>query len=288
MTELAAENSPPVKGQHIITRKIIKRWAAPTGNDIGKIAFVALGHPHIQQKPRGPGGCGKVDNFVSIASASLEHRWQETETRLHDALQAVDAGTVLDSERNTATIKDTIALHFARSLAAREINRRLWQWLVPQHRTQWLTDPTLLRILILEFYRRHRLLPGGFQPLEELLDDAMALSMERESSGALFRESIESTHSQAVAWLSQYELEIHTPQSGEFLIGDVPALTVRRDTHRVGVLGGIALGDADSVFMPLGPRHVASLGSSPRTAELAPDLVDDINARQVGGVQDPV
>lgn len=71
------------------------------------------------------------------------------------------------------------------------------------------------------------------------------------------------------------------PGSGEFLLGDVPALTVRRDTRQVGVLGGIALHDAHSVFMPIGPGHVASLRSSPRSAELTPDLVEDVNARQV-------
>lgn len=282
MRELAAENERPVEGQHVITKKVIKRFAAPSGNDAGKIAYICLEYPHVPQTPRGPGGCGKVDNFVSIASASLERRWQETETKLHDALQGVDDGTILEGQR-TGTIKDTIALHFARSLAVREVNRRLWEWLVPQQRTQWLTDPRLRQMLISEFYRRHGLLPGGFQALEDLLDDVMASSIEMRSSGAQFRESIESTHSQAAAWVSQHELEILTPGSGEFLIGDVPVLTVRHDTHLVGVHGGIALGDAHAVFMPLGPRHIASVVSSPRTAELTPELVYDLNALQVRG-----
>jgi hypothetical protein len=54
-----------------------------------------------------------------------------------------------------------------------------------------------------------------------------------ESSGALFRESIESAHRQVVAWLSEHELELLPPQSGEFLIGDVPALMSHRSVaHR--------------------------------------------------------
>jgi hypothetical protein len=283
MRELIAENEPPVEGQHVITRKIVKRFSAHSGDDAGKIAFVCLEYPHVLQKPRGPRGCGKIENFVTIASASMERRWQNTETKLHDALQAVDDGTILQSQRHAATIKDTIALHYARSLAVREVNRWLWQWLVPQQRTQWLTDPILRQLLIREFYRRHGLLPGGLQALEELLDDAMASSIETGSSGAQFRESIESTHSQAMAWVNKHELEILTPGSGEFLIGDVPVLTVRHDTHLVGVHGGIALGDAHAVFMPLGPRHIASVVSSSRTAELTPELVCHLNALQVRG-----
>jgi hypothetical protein len=34
--------------------------------------------------------------------------------------------------------------------------------------------------------------------------------------------------------------------------------------------------------------HFASLGSSPLTAELTPDLVDDINARQIRGAMSSV
>ena len=283
MRELTAESDPPVRNQHVISRVILKRFAAQDGRDMRQVCFVSLRYPHAPPQQRGPAGCGKVDNFVSIASASLERRWQETENRLHDALQAVDAGTVLASERHTATIKDTIALHFARSLATREISRRMWQQTVLRHRMRWLTDPRWRQALIREFYRRHGLLPGGFQALEELLDDLMASSMEIESSGALFRERIELMHSQVQAWLRRHELEILNPASGEFLLGDVPALTVRDDTRQVGVLGGIALNDAHSVFMPLGPGHIASLGSSPRTAELTADLVEDVNARQVRG-----
>ena len=78
-------------------------------------------------------------------------------------------------------------------------------------------------------------------------------------------------------------LEILTSGAGEFLIGDIPALTVRRDRDAVGVLGGIALDDATSVFMPLGPKHVAGLGRRNLTAELSAEQVRDVIVRQVVG-----
>jgi hypothetical protein len=44
---------------------------------------------------------------------------------------------------------------------------------------------------------------------------------------------------------------------------------------------GIALGDANSVIMPLGPRHLAALGTTNLTGELSPDQVASVNSRQI-------
>jgi hypothetical protein len=84
-------------------------------------------------------------------------------------------------------------------------------------------------------------------------------------------------------------LEILTPaEGGEFLIGDVPALTVRAGHAGVGVLGGIALAEAGSVFLPLGPRHVAALGRADTIIHLAPNQVAEANALQLRGAIDYV
>jgi hypothetical protein len=84
-------------------------------------------------------------------------------------------------------------------------------------------------------------------------------------------------------------LEILIPLgSGEFLIRDVPALTVRADGTGVGVLGGIALAEAQSDFLPLGPRHAAALGKAGRVIPLSPDQVAGVSARQLSGAIDYV
>lgn len=70
--------------------------------------------------------------------------------------------------------------------------------------------------------------------------------------GALYRARIEVLFDKARAFLAQSGPEIVTPAEGEFLIGDVPALTMRHDQIAVGLRAGLALGDAHAIVMPLG------------------------------------
>jgi hypothetical protein len=117
----------------------------------------------------------------------------------------------------------------------------------------------------------------------------MGLSLDLADSGALWRERIESLYLQARAITDTAGLEILMPrESGEFLIGDVPALTVRADRAGVGVLGGIALAEAQSVFLPLGPRHVTALGRADGIIHLTSGQVAEVNARQLIGAIDYV
>ncbi len=120
-------------------------------------------------------------------------------------------------------------------------------------------------------------------------DEIMELSLSLAGSGALWRERIESLYLQARAITDAAGLEIlKPPGSGEFLIGDVPALTVRADRTGVGALGGIALAEAQSVFLPLGPRHAAALGRANRIFHLTSGQVAEVNARQLRGAIDYV
>lgn len=154
-------------------------------------------------------------------------------------------------------------------------------------RRRWLNENR--ELLAHWFYLKKGLYPAGDEALGMFADELTELSLDLGASGALWRERIESLYLRARAITDAARLEILTPQNGgEFLIGDVPALTVRADRSGVGVLGGIALAQAQSVFLPLGPRHVAALGKADQAIQLAPDQVAGINARQLAGAIDYV
>jgi Protein of unknown function (DUF4238) len=270
-----------ITDQHVISKVILKRFAAPGGPDQGLICPFRLRYPQARHRPLGPDGCGKVPNFVSYASASMERLWKETEDKLPDALLALDAGVLFHDESHVATIKDSIALHFARSKATRVVHYRVWEDAVAAGRRRWMTEwrPRLEY----EFYKKKGFYAAGEQALTIFLDELMELSMSLADSGALFRERLEDLYQQARNRAGNAALEIFTAGGAEFLIGDVPALTVRRDRYEVGVLGGISMDDAQSVFFPLGPRHVASLGKVNVAAEMTTEQVRETNTRQLLG-----
>lgn len=281
--QAARPDADHVTEQHLISKVVLRRFAEPWGRDRALlICPFRLEYPDARHRPIGADGCAKVDNFVGWASASVEKLWKETEDRLPEALAAMDAGTLFARTEHVTVIKSAIALHFARSKATWLVHVSVWAQTVEQGRKRWLTEHRDL--LAHWFYRQKGLYPAGEEALEMFVDELMELSHTLANSGALWRERIESLYLNARAIADSASLEILIPEAdGEFLIGDVPALTVRADHAGVGVLGGLALADAQSVFLPLGPGHVAALGRANAAISLTPDQVSEANARQLAG-----
>jgi hypothetical protein len=175
--ELAAETAADhIPRQHVLTKAILRRFAAASGPDKGLIYPFRLQHPQARHRLLGPDGCGKVPDFIAFASGSAERLWKETEDKLHDALAAVDNGTLLDSPAHMATIKDVIALHYVRSSAARLVHVRTWVRVYAASRARWLTNWRWL--LEEEFYRAKGLYVAGDQALSLFLDQVMQPSID--------------------------------------------------------------------------------------------------------------
>ncbi len=272
-----------VTGQHVISKVIQRGFAEPWGRDRALLTCpFRLEYPEAGHRPVGADGCGKVDNFVGWSSASVEALWKETEDRLPDAPAAMDAGALFARAEHVTVIKSAIALHFARSKAAWIARARVWAGTVERGRKRWLTDQR--ELLAYWFYREKGLYAAGDEALSVFADELTEFSLTLAGSGALWRERIESLYLNARAMTGSAGLEILTPpDGGEFLIGDVPALTVRAGHRGAGVLGGVALADAQSVFLPLGPGHVAALGPANAAISLTADQMAATNARQLAG-----
>ena len=276
-----------VTEQHLISKVLLKRFAASSGPHQGLICPFRLEYPLARHQPIGPDGCAKVDDFVAWAPASAEKLWKETEDRMPDALAAMDAGTLFGNAGHVSVIKSAIALHFIRSKAAWVIHARTWAKTVEKGRRRWLNENR--QLLVSWFYLKKGLYPACDEALGMFADELMELSLALAGSGALWRERIESLFLRARAMTDAPGLEILTPQgSGEFLVGDVPAPTVRADRAGVGVLGGIALAEAQSVFLTSRPAARRSSGKTDRIIQLAPDQVATVNARQLSGAIDYV
>ena len=76
-------------------------------------------------------------------------------------------------------------------------------------------------------------------------------------TGALFRTGIESMFNKVRAMASKWHLGVLTPESGQFLVGDNPAVSVHTDITPWSY--NMAFGDAHSIVLPITPRHLLAL-----------------------------
>jgi len=116
VSELEPEADRRIKNQHVVSKVILKGFAAPgPGSASWQLTpfDLRLGR---ELKPRGLGGCGKVPDFLTFASESAEQLWKSVEDQLHTAIGAARAGHLHDQDAHVEAIKDGIALHLVRSL----------------------------------------------------------------------------------------------------------------------------------------------------------------------------
>jgi hypothetical protein len=78
---------------------------------------------------------------------------------------------------------------------------------------------------------------------------------------------------------SSWGLEVLTPETGRFLIGDDPAVTIR--TEGGATTYGMAFRDAHTLVPPIGPRHLLALGPENVMGSVPRSLVDRLNMVQV-------
>lgn len=275
-----------VEDQHVVSKVVLKRFAEVGGKWKGLLYPFRLRYPDAHHRLLGPDGCGKIKDFLAYASASAEQLWKETEDRLPDALGALDAGALLSNREHVVTIKNAIALHYARSGATRIASLRVAATVAAAARNMWLTQrrPQLEA----EFLRSKGFYAVGDQALGRFLDEIMKPTLTTVTSDQWFRTRVEDIFHKARELTDSSGLEVLTSSGKEFLIGDVPALTIPRDGSRPGVLGGTAFGEARTVLMPLGPRHVVALARTSANAELTPDQVSMVNTYQIQGALEHV
>jgi hypothetical protein len=271
-----------VPDQHVVSRVLLKPFAAPDPKGSG---HQLIPH-HVKygpQRPLGLRGCARQAHFLWGASASAEKLWKdEVEDHIGAAVQIVRSGDFhnTSSRFTVEIIKDTIALHYVRSLRWRDVHNAA----VPQAMTDVREE--ILRskkpLIDAAFRRKFGLQPAGDQARNIVIDKAMADWVKWERSGALSRAHIEFTFRRVRTALRQLSLQVgHTIPECSLLISDSPAVTIQyRENADVKPRMQVALGDADTVVLPLAPDCVVAIGELDRELLLTPQQVDLINVAQ--------
>ncbi|MEW2029690.1 DUF4238 domain-containing protein [Streptomyces roseifaciens] len=283
--ELLPEADRCVVRQHVVSQVLLRRFATPGPRGSGlQIYPFDLNHPRRLHKPKGTRAFGWVEHFVPFASASLEELWGQTEQQLPSVFAALDHDTVFEDPQHDSVMRDLIALHWVRSHHYLALYHQVFAEFYERGRN-WLTTDgqALLRAAALE---KNGLHIAGPQGLEHIADQLLQPTKYAYDTGALLRVRIEEMFQKVRAYIARSGLEIAMPEVGEFLIGDTPAQTLRPDGPLFEY--GMALGEARTVVLPLGPKHMVALGKHNRKVNIPKPFVDRMNALQVAAAHQHV
>lgn len=223
---------------------------------------------------------GKLTDFVKIDSEATEQLWGRTEQDLPAAIKAARTRRVLSNPGHVAVIKDAIALHFARSRDTLESVEKNWQETLARARAAYLADQPAMEQL---FRHKHGYWASGPAVAEEIADDLLSAATALNRNGAYFRLRVVDIFEEARRMAAAARLEIIWSRRGQsqFLLSDVPAITVGAGGQALGIPGGVPFGDATTVFLPLSPTRLAALSRTDRFQAVGASAVSQANARQV-------
>lgn len=267
-------NTPRIKRQHVVSRVVIARFAVD-----GLVEVEDVRKPG-RWRPKSPSAVGYVEDYVRHDSAGAEAVWQRTETLLATALDELDGGVApARGSRTEQTVKDCLALHWARSHSFKAAADKAWERVRRASLEDLARRPELLARV---FAQR----TGRDDPTaEDLADvnDDLHQGPDDVVDGRHFSERVRHFYAEAQAKFTDRSLEVGRclPNTQDLVISDNPVVTPSRRKSGLNAEQGVALGDAHAVGMPLGPRLFVSLTDRPDVARIGDAQAAGLNDWQV-------
>ena len=269
-------SSGTVNDQHVLSQVVLRRFVEnipPRGRILARFNFA-----YSKQYLKGTAGVGVVENFVPVDSETTETLWQEVENDLSAAIDAALDGAA--TPIHAQTLRRAVALHFVRNPQIVTVhNRAFIEAADLQVENLWNT-PFAARA----FWEHHSgLYVAGPEGLRMGIEASQGRLRQMFDEGGLFRLSVQRLFEKVSDRFDLRGVEIRTPASPgkEFVLGDVPALTVNNATGAVGLTGGVAIDEADEIVMPLAPRLVVAVGPPDGIRRMSDDEVDALNKSEV-------
>ncbi|MFE5108277.1 DUF4238 domain-containing protein [Streptomyces sp. NPDC056663] len=269
-----------ISRQHLVSQVLLRQFTMPGPKGSGwQLLPFDVCNPERRNKLKSPRACGWAEDFVAFDSASAEELWGSVETRAPAALKAVQAGTPFADPLHVEVLRDLVVLHYVRSHRYRGAHTNAFETVSVNLRSKLIRQyPEQIRREALRQTGLHLAGSGSLGTFAERLIKQSEVTQDF-GSGKLFRTSIESMFHKVRAMAAKWYLEVLTPESGQFLVGDNPAVTVRTDATPFSY--NMAFGDAHSIVLPIGPRHLLALGPENMLGSIPRTVVDELNAVQI-------
>ncbi|GEM_PF-3951427 len=274
--EAVSTSRPTVERQHIISELVLRRFVGRVlsgGRGLTYFDLAAGQYAFAKAKD-----VGYVENFVPVDSQATEDLWHTVETRLRQAITAALNGTALGSPAHANTLRYAVALHFVRNPQTLTVHNQSFADAL-KNRINVLAADTELAAQA--FRQRYELEPAGPEALRLGAEAVFGRLIKLHEEGGLFRLSVQRLFEKVCDRFDTRGIQILTPASAskEFLLGDLPAITIDRATGYAGP--GVPIDRADEVVMPLTPRLLISVGPPNGMRSITDDEVDSYNAMQV-------
>jgi hypothetical protein len=280
MDAVEGRDEAAVPNQHVVSQVVLREFSGKDKN--GGASLTAYNLEFGSSRVLGTRGCGKIEDWMPVASASIEQLWHGTETRLKDALRLLKEGKILGDDTASSVLRDAVALHYVRSAHMRTIAQNAAS-------EAWVEQfPGIIqkfqRRLAYEFSLRHGRPPSTLEEYRQMAE-YLVRDRQREMVRLLFRVKVEEVFRRIQRIFSQLEFEIIlAPKAKEFLIADAPVCGASPHGRRyeTGPHNGLGIYAARHWTMPLTPKHAIRLPSQMTAySKATSNQVDKINAAQI-------
>lgn len=272
-------SSPTVARQHVISQVVLRKFVEnvpPHGKVLARYDLTGLAKRQLELT--GTNGVGYIEHFVPVDSQATEDLWQQVERLLDPAITAALNGTALGNPAHLSTLRDAVALHFVRNPQTLTVHNDSFADALDKHIDQTSRKPLAAQA----FLDRYGLYPAGPEAMRLGAEAVVERLVMLHQDGGLFRLSVQRLFEKVGDRFDVRGVEILTPASAgkEFLLGDVPAITIDR-AGTYGISHGVAVDDAEKIVMPLTPRLLVAIGPPDGARMITDAEVDAYNEMQV-------
>jgi hypothetical protein len=272
VAECGMRQGPPQR-QHVVSQVLLQRFTDSETHLLGAYDLVEGAERLLR-----PAAVAVVNRFIRRDAAEAERLWQQTERRLPAVFAALDDRSIFDRAELLDVLRDAIATHWARSKTLVAIFEQTWGHVRSRRRETLMKDNAKLAAIYRDVFGSDPQGADDFEATAELIYEAVERRAHEED---FFSERVLDNYETALKLVRQQQVQIGVPETGEFLISDAPVVSWKAGHSGLGPLGGVPWNEADGVFLPLGPHHVAAMGSPSGWVTIPTSAVDRLNVDQI-------